>query len=212
MGVWLCDEAVPGVAGGVDDVVVGVEDAVGEPVRAQILPDIFDRVQFRGAGGQEDQGDVCGYDELGCGVPSGAVEQQNRMRAPGHRSGDLVEMGLHGVGVGEGHGEGCADAPCRADRSKEIGAFVALVGGLARPRSAPGPLPDKAVLLADAGLILEPEFDRPALRDMGEMGLQRHREVFLNASITRSSWAGWCGRALMWEKPICFSSLPIVRS
>jgi ATP-dependent Zn protease len=30
--------------------------------------------------------------------------------------------------------------------------------------------------------------------------------------ITRSSWAGWCGRALMWEKPICFGSLPIVRS
>ena len=28
----------------------------------------------------------------------------------------------------------------------------------------------------------------------------------------RSSWAGWCGRALIWEKPICFSSLPIVRS
>lgn len=134
------------------------------------------------------------------------------MRALGHRLGDLAEMGLHGVGVGEGHGQRCADTPCRADRSEAVGAFVALVGRLARPRSVPGPLPDEAVLLADAGLVLEPELDLPALGDVGEMGFQRRREVFLNASITRSSWAGWCGRALMWEKPICFSSLPIVRS
>ena len=128
------------------------------------------------------------------------------------RPGDLVEMGLHGVGVGEGHGERRADTACRADRPEQIGALVALIGGLARPGSAPGPLPDQAVLLADAGFVLEPEFDRLAPRQMGEMGLQRRREVFLNASITRSSCAGWCGRALIWEKPICFRSLPIVRS
>ena len=29
---WLCDEVPPGVAGGVDDVVIGLEDEVGEPV------------------------------------------------------------------------------------------------------------------------------------------------------------------------------------
>lgn len=66
--------------------------------------------------------------------------------------------------------------------------------------------------MADTGFLLEPEFDRLAPRHMGEMGLQRHREVFLNASITRVSWAGWSGRALIWEKPICFKTLPIVRS
>ena len=70
------------------------------------------------------------------------------------RPADLVEMGLHGVRVGEGHGERRADAPSRADRSEQIGALVALIGGLARPGSAPGPLPDQAVLLADPGLIL----------------------------------------------------------
>lgn len=134
------------------------------------------------------------------------------MSAPGHCSGDLVEMGLHGVRVGEGHGERRADAPRRTDRPEQVGALIALVGGLARPGSASGPLPDEAVLLADAGLVLEPEFDRLAPGDVGEMGFQRGREVFLNASITRSSWAGWCGRALMWEKPICFNSLPMVRS
>ena len=43
-GFWLGDEFSPGVAGGVDDVVVGVEDEVREPVAAQELPDVFDRV------------------------------------------------------------------------------------------------------------------------------------------------------------------------
>ena len=42
----LCEEFSPCVAGGVDDGLVGVEDAVGEPVGAQILPDVLDRVEL----------------------------------------------------------------------------------------------------------------------------------------------------------------------
>jgi hypothetical protein len=61
-------------AGDRDDVVVGVEDAVGEPVDAQIQPDVFDWVQFWSARAGR-SGDVCGHDELGRCVPSGAVEQ-----------------------------------------------------------------------------------------------------------------------------------------
>jgi len=40
-------------------------------------------------------------------------------------------------------------------------------------------LPHEAVLLADASFILKPDFDRNAFRDIGEMGAQRLREVFL---------------------------------
>jgi hypothetical protein len=40
-------------------------------------------------------------------------------------------------------------------------------------------LPNKAVLLADASFILKPDFDRSAFRNIGEMGVQRPREVFL---------------------------------
>mgnify|MGYP001767435446 CR=1 FL=1 len=36
------DEPALGVAGGVDDVCMGLEDAVGEPVRAEVLPDLHD--------------------------------------------------------------------------------------------------------------------------------------------------------------------------
>ena len=49
------DELVPGLAGCVDDGVVVFEDAIGEPVLAQILPNILDRVEFGGARWQPDR-------------------------------------------------------------------------------------------------------------------------------------------------------------
>src|SRR5437899_10146821 len=42
----LVDEAVPGKAAVIDDVVIGLEDAVGEPVVADELPNVFDRVEL----------------------------------------------------------------------------------------------------------------------------------------------------------------------
>ena len=89
--------------------------------------------------------------------------------------------------------------------------MVTLVGGLTRTRAAPGPLPDEAVLLADPGFVLEPDLDPPAFGDIRQMRLQRGGEVFLNADIVSAFWPGWRGRALMWEKPICFKILPTLR-
>ena len=118
-------------------------------------------------------------------------------------------MKLHGVGVGIGQCKRRARAARRTDRTEEIGILVALVGRLARPRAAAGPLPHDAVLLADPGFILEPDFYRLVFRHAGQMGAQRACEVFLNSSMIRAeSCAGWRGRALTWLKPICFRSLP----
>ena len=112
-------------------------------------------------------------------MPSGAIKQQDGMRALRHVSRDFIEMKLHGGGVGEGQGERRALAAGRTDRAEEIGVFITLIGRLAWPRAAFGPLPNKAVLLADASFILKPDFDRNAFRNIGEMGAQRLREVFL---------------------------------
>src|SRR5829696_9044510 len=125
---------------------------------------------------------------------------------------DLVDMGLHGLGICKGHGERRADTAGRADGTEQVGAIVALVSRLARAGATPGPLPDDPVLLSDPGFVQEPDLDPFALGDVGEMGLQSRREVFLNASMVLAFWLGWRGRALTWEKPICFRSLPIVRS
>jgi hypothetical protein len=88
-------------------------------------------------------------------------------------------MELHGLGVGKRQRQrGTRSAP-RADGAEQIGVSVALVGRLARPRAPPGPLPDSPVLLADAGLVLEPDLDRCSLGQIGQMGAQRAGEVFL---------------------------------
>jgi hypothetical protein len=99
-------------------------------------------------------------------------------------------MKLHHVGVGIGQRQGRPDPSRWADRAEQIGVVIALVGGLPWPRSAPGPLPNLPILLADPGLILKPYLDRRRLRQAFEMRLQREREVFLKASTIRSSCAG----------------------
>jgi hypothetical protein len=40
----LVDELVPGIAAGVDQIVIGFEDTVREPVVAHELPDVLDRM------------------------------------------------------------------------------------------------------------------------------------------------------------------------
>ena len=118
-------------------------------------------------------------------MPAGPVEQQDGMGAASDGASDLVEMELHGVGVGKGQRQGGAGATSRADGAEEIGALITLVGGLPGPRPAPGPLPHETVLLADAGLVLEPDLDGFVPGKMSQMGPQGRGPVFLNASIVR---------------------------
>ena len=103
----------------------------------------------------------------------------------------FVEVELHHVGVGVGLGlcAGRPDAAGRADGAEQTGVVVALVGGLPWPRSAPSPLPNLAVLLADPRPRLQTRFQPPSrLRQAVDMSLQRYaREVFLKASTVRSS-------------------------
>jgi hypothetical protein len=70
---------------------------------------------------------------------------------------------LHHVGVRVGQGQSRSNTASRTDRAEQIGVVVALVGGLSGPRSSLGPLADEAVLLADPGFVLEPDFDRRRL-------------------------------------------------
>src|SRR5215204_4347923 len=100
------------------------------------------------------------------------------MGTPFDGAGDLVEVELHGLGVSEGQRQGGTRAAGRADGAEQVRAFIALVGRLSWPRSALRPLPHEAVLLADAGLVLEPDLDGLAGRHPAQMGSQRGREVY----------------------------------
>lgn len=117
-------------------------------------------------------------------MPSGPVHQNGGMGLRGYAATDLVEMQLHGMGVGPWQHESCAGASSRADGTEHIGILVALVCRLTWPGSLSGPLAHLAVLLADTGFILKPDFYRFAWWQMAYMGLECVGEVFLKASIT----------------------------
>jgi len=59
----LIDKLVPGLATMIDDVVEGSEDAVGEPIVAHELPDVFHRVELGRFWRQWDDGNVRRNDE-----------------------------------------------------------------------------------------------------------------------------------------------------
>jgi len=60
----LIYEFVPRLAAEVDDIVVGSEHPVGEPVVAHELPDILNRVEFRTFGRERDDADIAGNIQL----------------------------------------------------------------------------------------------------------------------------------------------------
>ena len=59
----LIDELVPSLAAVIDEIIVGFEDAVREPIIAHVLPDVFDRVEFWRFRRQGHDGDVGRHDE-----------------------------------------------------------------------------------------------------------------------------------------------------
>ena len=151
------------------------------------------------AGGSSTRVRLLGTLSLPVVWPAGLVENDQRMRAARDRTADLVDVLLHGVGVGVRHDEGDAGIASGTNRTEQIGVFVALVLRLARSRALLRPLVDEAVLLSDAHLILEPHLDRRGgrklLQRLGDSG----GEVFLNVAIACASCAGCRGRALMCE-------------
>ena len=186
----LIDEPVPGEATMVDDVVVGFEDAVRQPVVAHELPDILDWIELGTFGRKRDNCDVAGDLELASGVPSGLIHQHESVSA--RRDGEryFSKVQSHGFGVAEGQDEPCALTVFRADRAEDVGRFRPLVFRCRRPGSASRPAPRDLVLLADAGFVLEPDLYWRALRkggsDLCQLG---GKAPFLNASIACSFWA-----------------------
>ncbi len=80
----------------VDNIVVGFEDAVRQPIIAHEQPDVFRRVQLRAFRRQRQKGNVGGNVELGGRVPARLIEEQDGVRSRGDVSGDFLQMQVHG--------------------------------------------------------------------------------------------------------------------
>ena len=123
-------------------------------------------------------------------MPAGLIDEENRVCARRDRGGDLGQVQVHRLGVAAGQDEGCTLSVLRADRAEDIGRGGSLVAGRARTRAALGPAAGDLVLLADAGLVGEPDLyggDADALlaRDLVQAG----GKAFLKSSIAPSACA-----------------------
>ncbi len=98
----ISDELVPGEAAVVENVVVGFEDAVREPVVAHELPDVLDRIELGRFRRQRQERDVVRDGKLRRDMPPGLIEKNERMRAWCDRKRDFFEMQGHGLAVAGG--------------------------------------------------------------------------------------------------------------
>ena len=83
------EHGVPGVLAGIEDILIGHEQAVAEEVVFEVLPGFFGGNAFGGGGRNSNQGDI-GRDMQGLGaVPTGAVGDHGGggVRMHGHHRG-----------------------------------------------------------------------------------------------------------------------------
>ena len=83
---------------------------------------------------------------------------------------------------------------------------MAHVAQPARADAAFVPDAPGAADLANAGFVLEPQLDGPAVRPLPRDPLQPVRESFLKRSRAAGSALGWLGRVFWYESPIVFIS------
>ena len=79
-------------------------------------------------------------------------------------------------------------------------------------RGGGGPLPGQLALLADPGLVLEPDLELFARCFLADGGCDQLGQFFLNSACVAGSDLGCCGRAEIRLKPSARTSLPIPRS
>jgi hypothetical protein len=192
----LIYELVPCLAAVVDEIIVGFEDAVGEPVIADELPDVFHRVEFGTFRRQWDYGDVRRHNETRRQVPSGLIDQEYGVGAGRDDLGDLRQMQVHRFGIAGRQYQGSALAVFWADRTEDVGGGGALVAGSAWAGATFRPAAGNLVLLTYASLVCEPDFYRVAVeRLLARDFVQARGKTFLKSSIAPAACAWWRGRA-----------------
>jgi hypothetical protein len=122
------EELVPGITAMIEDIFIGFEDAVGEPVVAQELPYIFDGIELGALGRQRDEADVGRDDEMAREMPASLIEEKHGMGAGLHLCGDFGEVQIHCLGVAPRQDNGRTFALLWANGAENISRGGALIG------------------------------------------------------------------------------------
>ena len=112
------------------------------------------------------------------------------MFAGGNGLADFLKMQVHRLRVAHGQNESSALALVGTDRAEDVGRGGALIARGRRPRSPLGPAARDLVLLADACLVREPDFQsgEADARLQGDIAKARG-ETFLKSSMAPLAWA-----------------------
>jgi len=92
-------------------------------------------------------------------------------------------MLVHGVDIDNRHDRAAPVPACRADGAEQVGPGEPPVAPDARTRAALGPDAGQRALLANAGFILEPDFDRPVGKLPAGLRARQLSEVFLKSLL-----------------------------
>ena len=98
----LIGELVPSLAAIVDEIVVGFEDAVREPIVAHELPDVLDRIELGRFRRQRQERDVVWDGKPLRDMPSRLIKKKDSVRAGRDRKRDFLQMKRHGFTVAGG--------------------------------------------------------------------------------------------------------------
>ena len=138
----------------IDDRVQRGEDLVSDVVLAQVIPEVFDRVEFGAVGRKRQQVEGGGNLQAPGGVPTGAIQQHQAM-VVGEAGGGVRQEQGHGFGIHPGQNQRAEFAIERADGGQAVDE---LADDLLANDRAKGPGSPAAALIADAaetGFVLK---------------------------------------------------------
>jgi len=156
---WVIEHGVPSVLAGLEDILIGSEQAVAEEVVFEVLPGLFGAIALWGVGRDIEQGDIAGNAQRLGAVPAGPVGDHGGVDMRGKSCADFIEVQLHHGGVGAGQNQPDGALARWTERTEDIGVLVTRIEGHRWPRAFGSPAVSAAAFLPDAGFILAPQFD-----------------------------------------------------
>lgn len=122
----------PGVAAMGDDIVINFTDAVGEPVLAHEVPEMFDRIELWRFRRQRQDCYVGGHIKCLGHVPARVIQNEDGIRVIGDMAGISATMLCGGVGIAARHDESRRIAELGADCTEDVDGSRSLVVRRAR--------------------------------------------------------------------------------